>query len=38
MKDLVLEKLIVIYSGTKQYSLARNIDVLPVDRLQDALN
>jgi hypothetical protein len=38
MTDLGLEKLIVIYSGTKHYSLARNIDVLPVDRLQDALN
>lgn len=38
MTDLGLERLLVIYSGTKHYTLARNIDVLPIAQLSDALN
>lgn len=38
MTDLGLERLLVIYSGIKRYSLARNIDVLPIAQLPDALN
>jgi predicted AAA+ superfamily ATPase len=37
MSDLGLQKLFVIYPGTKRYSLARNIEVLPLARLLDAL-
>lgn len=37
MMDHVLKKLIFIKSGRKHYLLARNVDVFPVDRLQDML-
>ena len=37
MSDLSLQKLFVIYPGTKRYSLARNIEVLPMAQLLDAL-
>jgi len=38
MTDLCLEKLYVIYSGTKHYSLARNVDVIPIAQLPDVFN
>ncbi len=37
MSDLGLNKLFVIYPGTKRYSLGRNMDVLPITGLADAL-
>ncbi len=37
MSDLSLQKLFVIYPGTKRYSLARDIEVLPMAQLLDAL-
>jgi predicted AAA+ superfamily ATPase len=36
MTDLKLDKLYVIYPGSKQYSLAPSIDVLPITQLQKA--
>jgi len=37
MNDLGLNKLFVIYPGAKRYTLGRNIEVLPVTDLTDAL-
>ncbi len=37
MSDLGLQKLFVIYPGAKRYSLARNIEVLPIAQMLDAL-
>jgi hypothetical protein len=38
MTDLGLERLLVIYPGQSRYSLARNIDVLPISQLSEGLN
>jgi hypothetical protein len=38
MTDLGLERLLVICPGQSRYSLARNIDVLPISQLSEGLN